>query len=79
MTTDLTPAEREMLSLLSCDRPQHTGQLGATMWAHKSRAPRTAAAYARPAGRILNALRRKGLALRVVQGEVYGWVATRDM
>lgn len=70
----LSKAESDMLAILSTEHPQTTGHLGATLWAAKSKVSRTPSAYARPAGRVLRSLQRKGLVVHVTRYDVYGWV-----
>ena len=69
----LTAAQKRMLELLT-NEPQRPGHLGTMMWPEKSRTP---SAYARPAGRVLNALKALGLAQWVAtSADVWGWIRT---
>ena len=68
-----TYAEEKMLALLT-DSPQRPGHLGSMLWPDKSRTP---SAYARPAGKLLKGLERRGLARWVDdRPDGFGWVRT---
>lgn len=72
----LSPIEKRMLALLDRTRPERPGNLGQKLWGkHGDR--KSPARFARSAGRVLNALRKKGLAEWIVTSDRnrdWGWV-----
>lgn len=73
----MTEVERKMLQLLDPERPTKPGYLGATLWADTSKVARVPQAYARPAGKVLNRLQKRGWAEWVRQPDDWGWIITR--
>ena len=74
----LTDAQQKMLGILAAQkRPCGPQYLGEQMWPHRYRGSNCSAPYARPAGKLLNALKRLELAEHVHQGDLWwGWQIT---
>ena len=70
----MTDIERRMLQLLDTDRPTKPGFLGTVLWANPNQ--RQPQAFARPAGKVLNGLKRRGWTIWVHQPHDWGWIIT---
>lgn len=75
MTVPLTDIERRMLDLLDFSAPTRPGFLGSCLWGRS--AHRMPQHYARPAGRVLNGLRKKKLVTYVASKDAWGWIKLR--
>jgi hypothetical protein len=72
----MTDIERRMLNLLDPETPCRPGWLGSELWADTSEVARMPQAYARPAGKVLNKLRKRGWANWVRRYDDWGWIIT---
>lgn len=74
----LTDIERRMLALLDYSSPKRPGWLGSCLWPTRHRMPQH---FARPAGRVLKGLEKRGLVRwisRMDNRYAFGWIKLRS-